>query len=118
MQQARLELLGKYLVFNCILQVRLCYDLMEDFYSPRSAASDCLSTLCKVRAKPCHCSDPVPCSPTLLFCFVLFCFVLLCFCFALFRFVVSYMLSGAPQNLPSSRSVFLWQRHAGSCSHP
>ena len=33
-------------------QVRKCYDMMEDYYSPRSAASDCLSTLCKVPRAP------------------------------------------------------------------
>jgi hypothetical protein len=33
--------------------VRVCYDTMEDYYSPRSAASECLSTLCKTRRKTC-----------------------------------------------------------------
>ena len=27
---------------------------MEDYYNPRSAASECLSTLCKVRPLSCH----------------------------------------------------------------
>jgi hypothetical protein len=37
------------------IQVRKCYDMMEDYYSPRSAASDLLSTLCKVRRPILHC---------------------------------------------------------------
>jgi hypothetical protein len=37
------------LLVTLSFQVRKCYDMMEDYYSPRSAASDVLSTLCKVR---------------------------------------------------------------------
>jgi hypothetical protein len=87
-------------------QVRICYDVMEDYYSPRSAASELLGMMCKVRALSLWVYTR-PLFLTASFSFYFFYSNILISLFTIFS-------AETPKNVPAGCSFLLCQRHAGS----